>query len=141
MTEEKNNNKKNKKYESRIKEQKEIKMENNYFNSLATQNLLGEKKSKLIYKNFLDEQVKNNINDKLLNENLTYDDLIQNRNYSFKRDYMSERKFLNKNNFVEVNPYSRRNYYLGNSFLTNDVITNPQIVFKHNKYIFPQNQF
>ena len=40
MTEEKNNNKKNKKYESRIKEQKEIKMENNYYNSIATQNLL-----------------------------------------------------------------------------------------------------
>ena len=141
ITEEKNNKKKNNINSLRMKEQKEIKMENNYFNSLATQNLLGEKKSKLIYKNFLDEQVKNNINDKLLNENLTYNDLIQNRNYSFKRDYMSERKFLNKNNFVEVNPYSRRNYYLGNSFLTNDVITNPQIVFKHNKYIFPQNQF
>ena len=127
-------------FESRLKEQKEIKMENNYFNSLATQNLLGEKKSKIIYKNFLDEQVKNNISDKLMNENLSYNDIVQNKNYSYKRDYMTERNFLNKNNFVEVNPYNRRNYSLGNSFLSNDVITNPQITFKHNKYIFPENQ-
>ena len=45
MTEEKNNNKK-----IRMKEQKEIKMENNYYNSIVIQNLLGEKKSKIIYK-------------------------------------------------------------------------------------------
>jgi len=141
ITEEKNNKKKNNINSLRLKEQKKIKMENNYYNSLATQNLIGEQKSKLTYKHFLDEQVKNNINDKLMNENLTYDDLIQNKNYSFKRDYMSERNFLNKNNFVEVNPYNRRKYSLGNSFLTNDVITNPQIEFKHNKYIFPQKQF
>ena len=140
ITEEKNTKKKNNMFESRLKEQKEIKMENNYFNSLATQNLLGEKKSKIIYKNFLDEQVKNNISDKLMNENLSYNDIIQNKNYSYKRDYMTERNFLNKNNFVEVNPYNRRNYSLGNSFLSNDVITNPQITFKHNKYIFPENQ-
>ena len=140
ITEEKNTKKKNNMFESRLKEQKEIKMENNYFNSLATQNLLGEKKSKIIYKNFLDEQVKNNISDKLMNENLSYNDIIQNKNYSYKKDYMTERNFLNKNNFVEVNPYNRRNYSLGNSFLSNDVITNPQITFKHNKYIFPENQ-
>ena len=138
MTEEKNNNKKNKKYESRIKEQKEIKMENNYYNSIATQNLLGEKKSKMIYKKLLDEQIKNNINDKLMNENLSYEDIILNKNYLLKNNNMTDRKFLNKNRYVEVNPYNQRNYDLGNSSLENDVIVNPQIIFKHNKYIFRQ---
>ena len=138
MTEEKNNNKKNKKYESRIKEQKEIKMENNYYNSIATQNLLGEKKSKMIYKKLLDEQIKNNINDKLMNENLSYEDIILNKNYLLKNNNMTDRKFLNKNRYVEVNPYNQRNYDLGNSSLENDVIVNPQIIFKQNKYIFPQ---
>ena len=139
ITEEKNTMKKNDMFESRLKEQKVIKMENNYYNSLAAQNLLGEKKSKILYKNILDQQVKNNINDKLMNENLTYNDVIQNRNYLLKNNKMSERKFLNKNNFVEVNPYNRRNYFLGNSLLKNDIINNPQINFKLNKYIFPSN--
>ena len=139
ITEEKNNMKKNDMFESRLKEQKVIKMENNYYNSIAAQNLLGEKKSKILYKNILDQQVKNNINDKLMNENLTYNDVIQNRNYLLKNNKMSERKFLNKNNFVEVNPFNRRNYFLGNSLLKNDIINNPQINFKLNKYIFPSN--
>ena len=140
ITEEKNTMKKNNMFESRLKEQKEIKMENNYYNSLVSQNLLGEQKSKMMYKNILDEQVKNNINDKLINENLTYNDVIQNRNYLLKNNKMSERKFLNKNNFVEVNPYNRRNYFLGNSFLKNDIINNPQINFKLNKYLFPSTE-
>ena len=113
-------------------------MENNYFNNLATQNLIGEKKSKIFYKNILDEQVKNNINDKLMNENLTYDDILQNKNEIYKKhNNMTDRKFLNKNNFVDVNPFNRRNYFLGNSFLKNDTILNPQISFNNNKYIFP----
>ena len=113
-------------------------MENNYFNNLAAQNLLGEKKSKMIYKKLLDEQIKNNINDKLMNENLSYEDIILNKNYLLKNNNMTDRKFLNKNRYVEVNPYNQRNYDLGNSSLENDVIVNPQIIFKHNKYIFPQ---
>ena len=138
ITEEKNNKKKNNMFASRLKEQEEIKMENNYFNSLATQNLLGEKKSKILYKNLLDEQVKNNISDKLMNENLTYDDIIQNKNYLLKKSSMTERKFLNKNKFVDVNPYKRRNYFLGKSSLKNDIILNPKIIFNNNKYIFPK---
>ena len=139
ITEEKNNKKKNNIFESRLKEQKEIKMENNYFNNLAAQNLLGEKKSKILYKNILDEQVKNNISDKLMNENLTYDDIIQNKSFLSRKSNMTERKFLNKNNFVDVNPYHHRNYFLGNSFLKNDTILNPQIKFNDNKYLFPKN--
>ena len=138
ITEEKKFKKKNNIFESRLKEQNEIKMENNYFNNLATQNLIGEKKSKIFYKNILDEQVKNNINDKLMNENLTYDDILQNKNEIYKKhNNMTDRKFLNKNNFVDVNPFNRRNYFLGNSFLKNDTILNPQISFNNNKYIFP----
>jgi hypothetical protein len=138
ISEEKNNLKRNNLFKSRLKERAEIKMENNYFNSLAEQNLLGEKESKILYKNLLDQQIKNNITDKLMNENLTYNDIIQNRNYSINNERVSERKFLNKNNFVDVNPYNRRNYFLGNSSLKNDVINNPRIIYKYNKYIFPQ---
>ena len=138
ISEEKNTLKKNIMFNSRLKEREEIKMENNYFNNIAEQNLIGEKESKILYKNLLDQQIKNNITDKLKNENLTYNDIIQNRNYLYGNGLVTERKFLNKNNFVDVNPYSHRNYFLGNSSLKNDVIINPQIIFKHNKYIFPQ---
>ena len=138
ISEEKNTMKKNIMFNSRLKEREEIKMENNYFNNIAEQNLIGEKESKILYKNLLDQQIKNNITDKLKNENLTYNDIIQNRNYLYGNGLVTERKFLNKNNFVDVNPYSHRNYFLGNSSLKNDVIINPQIIFKHNKYIFPQ---
>jgi len=88
----------------------------------------------MIYKKLLDEQIKNN--DKLMNENLSYEDIILNKNFLLKNNNMIDRKFLNR--YVEVNSYNQRNYDLGNSSLENDVIVNPQIIFKHNKYIFPQ---
>jgi len=92
----------------------------------------------MIYKKLLDEQIKNNINDKIMNENLSYEDIILNKNYLLKNNNMTDRKFLNKNRYIEVNSYNQRNYYLGNSSLENNVIVNPLIIFKHNKYILPQ---
>ena len=138
MLEEKIKEKKNNLQNSKIKEQNEMKLKNIYFNNLNTQKLLNLQNSKMKYKNMLDEQVKNNINNKLLNENLTYKDIIQSQIYLIKNKNISDRAFLNKNNFVEINPYNHRNYSLGDSSLKNNVIINPQTRYKYNKYIFPK---
>ena len=124
---------------SRLNELNNIYLENNYFNKLATQDFLGKKNSKLKYKLLLDEQVKHNLNDKLMNENISYNDLIKNKKNIPQKDKINDRTFLNLNKFVEINPYKQRNYHLGNSFLKRDVINNPQSLFKLNKYFFPKN--
>ena len=41
-----------------------------------------------------------------MNENLSYEDIILNKNYLLKNNNMTDRKFLNKNRYVEVNPYN-----------------------------------
>lgn len=138
-SEEKKNMKEKNLFKSRLKESNNIEMENKYFNKLATLDLLWKNNSKLNYKSLLDEQVKNNLNDKLMNESLTYHDLVQYKKNIPKKDMLNDRDFLNVNNFVEINPYKQRNYYLGNSFLKKDVINNPQSLFKINKYFFPRN--
>ena len=71
-------------------------------------------------------------------KNLSYEDIILNKNYLLKNHNITDRKFLNKNRYVEVNSYNQRNYDLGNSPLENNVIVNLQIIFKHIKYIFTQ---
>ena len=138
MMEEKKNREKISKYNSRIQEQNEINLRNNFFNNLNAQNLLELKNSKIKYKNVLDEQVQNNINNKLFNENLTLGDVVLNKFYLKNKSNAPNSDFLNKNRFVEVNPYNHRNYYLGNSSLSNNVILNPQDQYKSNRYIFPQ---
>ena len=138
IVENKLNQEKINKYNSRMQEQNEIKIRNKYFNNLKAQNILELKKSKLKYKNFLDVQIKNNINNKLFNENLTLRDIIQNKYYLLKKSNIPNRNFLNKNGFVEINPYNHRKYYLGNSSLKNNVLLNPQVQYKTNRYIFPQ---
>ena len=139
ISEEKKNLKEKKLFSSRLKEINDIKFENNYFNNLETQDLIGKQNSKLRYKLLLDEQVKNNLNDKLMNESLTYRDLVQNKINIPQKDKINDRQFLNFNKFVEINPYKQRKYYLGNSFLKKDTINNPQSLFKINKYFFPKN--
>ena len=138
IVEEKMNQQKMKIYNSKLQEKKEIERKNNYYNDLKLQNMINLKNEKIKYKNMLDEQIKNNINNKLLNENLTFKDVIQNQKYLIKRNETPDRIFLNKNGFVEVNPYNHRNYFLGNSSLENNVILHPQDQFKTNRYIFPK---
>jgi hypothetical protein len=138
MMEEKKNREKISKYNSRIQEQNEINLRNNFFNNLSAQNLLELKNSKIKYKNVLDEQVQNNINNKLFNENLTLGDVVLNKFYLKNKSNAPNSNFLNKNRFVEVNPYNHRNYFLGNSSISNNVILNPQDQYKSNRYIFPQ---
>ena len=86
----------------------------------------------------MDEQVQNNINNKLFNENLTLGDVVLNKFYLKNKSNAPNSNFLNKNRFVEVNPYNHRNYFLGNSSISNNVILNPQDQYKSNRYIFPQ---
>ena len=138
MMEEKINKEKINKYNSRIKEQNEINMKNKFYNNLSTQNLLEIKNSKIKYKNLLDEQIQNNINNKLLNENLTLGDVVLNKFYLNKKSNVPNTNFINKNRFVDVNPYNHRNYFLGNSSLTNNVIINPQDQYNSNRYILPE---
>ena len=138
MMEEKKNREKISKYNSRIQEQNEINLRNNFFNNLNAQNQLELKNSKMKYKNVLDEQVQNNINNKLFNENLTLGDVVLNKFYLKNKSNVPNSNFLNKNRFVEVNPYNHRNYFLGNSSLSNNVILNPQDQYKSNRYIFPK---
>ena len=126
-------------FKSRLNDLNNIFLENNYFNNLATQDYIGKQNSILKYKSLLDEQVKNNLNDKLMNENISYNDLIKNKKNIPQKDKINDRAFLNLNKFVEINPYKQRNYHLGNSFLKRDVINNPQSLFKLNKYFFPKN--
>ena len=139
ISQEKKNLKEKDLFKSRLKEINNIKFENNYFNNLATQDLIGRKNSILRYKLLLDEQVKNNLNDKLMKESLSYPDLARNKINIPKIDKINDRQFLNYNKFVEINPYKQRNYHLGNSFLKQDVINKPQSLFKINKYFFPKN--
>ena len=139
IVEEKMNQQKINIYNSKLQEKKEIERKNNYFNDLKLQNMINLKNEKIKYKNMLDEQIKNNINNKLLNENLTFKDVIQDQKYLIKRNETPDRIFLNKNRFVDVNPYNHRNYFLGNSSLENNVILHPQDQFKTNRYIFPKN--
>ena len=140
IVEDKQKQEKLNKYNTIEQEKNEIELRNKYFNDLNMQNKLEIKQSKLQYKNLLDEQIKNNINNKLLNENLTFGDVVQNQFYLSKKNNLPDREFLNKNRFVEINPYNHRNYYyLGDTSLKNNTIINPQIQYKTNKYIFPQN--
>ena len=127
------------KYNSIKKEKNEMEVKNKYFNNLKLQNKLNIKISQLEYKNLLDEQNENNINNKLLNENLTFGDIVENQLYLSKKNNISNRNFLNKNQFVEVNPYNHRNYSIGDTSLKHNPIINPIIQYKFNKYIFPQN--
>ena len=120
-------------------EKNEMDIKNKYFNNLNLQNKLNIKYSQMEYKNLLDEQNKNNINNKLINENLTLGDIIQNQLFLSKKNNMSNRNFLNKNRFVEINPYNHRNYSIGDTSLKHNTIINPQIQYNFNKYIFPSN--
>ena len=117
-------------FNNRLKEQDDINRFNNYFNSMAVQNLIDEKNKKFHYKFSLDEQIKNNMNDKLKNENISYNDVFQSKNYLPK---------INRSKLIEINPYKHRNYFLGNSQLKHNIITNPLSMFKINKYFFPRN--
>ena len=139
MLEEKLNDKINSLLKSLIKEQKEMKIKNLFYNNLYSKKMINLLNSKINYKNLLDDQINRNLNYKLLNENLSFNDIVQNKNYLNNNNNISIRDFLNKNKYVEINPYNNKKYYLGDSSLPNNTILSPQIQYKINKYIFPKN--
>ena len=85
MVEDKEKQKKINKYNMSEQEKNEMDIKNKYFNNLNLQNKLNIKYSQMEYKNLLDEQNKNNINNKLINENLTLGDIIQNQLFLSKK--------------------------------------------------------
>ena len=74
-----------------------------------------------------------------MNESLTYNDLIKNQTNMSPEKFKTEKKNFNKNSLIEINPYKHRNYYLGDSQLRHNIITNPVSLFKINKYFFQKN--
>ena len=68
--------------------------------------------------------MKHNLNDKLMNESLTYNDLIQNEVNMQPKFGSIDTNIMHKNKLVEINPYKQRNYFLGKSQLKHNIITN-----------------
>ena len=99
----------------------------NYYKNIDMNNKLLAQQKKFEYRKLLDEQVKTKAKSKLYNEN------------SSKKERNPTPNFINKNKFVEVNPYNKKKYDLGNSYLKNNPILYPHIQYKFNKYIFPNN--
>ena len=98
-----------------------------------------EKKRK--YKEYLDSQVKTQINEKLRNESYAIS-AVEDKAKKFNNDelyqYRRDCSFLNKNNFVEVNPYRAKRYDLGECDLEYNPILNPMFNYKYNRYLFPR---
>ena len=130
LSEQNKNYQEKKLFSTRLKEQDDMNRVNNYYNSVIAQNLIAEQNKKFQYKSSLDEQLKNNLNDKLKNESLSYNDAFQNRTFL---------PIINKPKLIEINPYKHRNYFLGNSQLRHNIILNPLSMYKINKYFFPKN--
>ena len=130
LSEQNKNYQEKKLFSTRLKEQDDINRVNNYYNSVIAQNLIAEQNKKFQYKSSLDEQLKNNLSNKLKNESLSYNDAFQNRTFL---------PIINKPKLIEINPYKHRNYFLGNSQLRHNIILNPLSMYKINKYFFPKN--
>jgi hypothetical protein len=124
----------------------------NYYKNIDMNNKLLAQQKKFEYRKLLDEQVKTKAKSKLYNENFTVSQVNINPQYykefdsnfyyndnSSKKERNPTPNFINKNKFVEVNPYNKKNYDLGNSYLKNNPILYPHIQYKFNKYIFPNN--
>ena len=124
-------------YDRKIIENIRTKKESENLKQMAIMEKKLQKERQNNYKKLLDEQIRNTVNNKLINENLNYQDVFNdNQNYN-KREIIPVRNFLNKNNYVEINPFNQRKYDIGESNLTNNTILNPRIQFMTNKYMFP----
>ena len=128
----------------------------NYYDKVEIEAKMYENEKKRQYKEMLDEQRRNQVVEKLSNENFTVDAVNINPQYykevdvdnSYKlnksfsvgnyRMKSPDHSFINKNKFVEVNPYNKHKYNLGSSLLDNNPILNPKIDYKFNKYMFPE---
>ena len=139
-------------YYDTIKQEREEYDKKTNFGMREKENKEKEEAMKKEYKSILDDQRKNKIISKLANENLTVNDVNIYPQYYKKMETELDKRtqryytvnvpgetFLNKNHYVEVNPYCKKQYNLGNSFLQHNPIINPVINYKYNRYMFPND--
>ena len=119
-----------------LKERNLMKEKENYFKKVSLRNALYNKNKIKYYKSQLDHQMEHFLENKLVNENLPYSQFLKNKDYNrLKTPIM---KYLNKNDYFDVNPFNNKSLNLGKSNLKYDTLQNPKILFKTNKYIFPE---
>ena len=101
------------------------------------------------YKQYLDQQIVNQLPRKLYDEGYSKNSLINNKNlYNNDNTYNNDNSYnasydfnvINKSKFVEVNPYCAKKYDLGKSSIENNPLINPSFNYRYNKYIVPLNK-
>ena len=119
-----------------LKERNLINEENNYFKKACLRDILYNNNKKKFYRKVLDNQVGHIIENKLVNENLSYSQFLKNKDYNrLKTPIM---KYLDQNDYFDVNPYNNKSINLGQSGLKYNTILNPRVQYKTNKYLFPE---
>ena len=121
--------------EERLKEMQRLK-------EIEYQERLFENEKKKIYKNLLDDQLKVKIPSKLGQE--YYSPQLKDSAVRFSNPQLylttPENSFMNRNKLVEINPYSLKQFELGNTSLEHNPTLNPVFNYKYNKYLFPQTE-
>jgi hypothetical protein len=125
----------------------------NLFNKMEMQAKLHASAKKKQYRDMLDEQRRVLVVNKLHSENFDIDSVNINPQYykevelsggcasdsNSNRMKSPDKSFINKNKFVEVNPFSKKDYYLGDTNMDYNTILHPRIDYKYNKYMFNTN--
>ena len=128
----------------------------NLFNKMEMEAKLHASAKKKEYRNMLDEQRRVLVVNKLNSENfdiesvninpqyykeveLSSDCTNTNDNSNSNRMKSPDKSFINRNKFVEVNPFSKKDYYLGDTNMDYNTILHPRIDYKYNKYMFNSN--
>lgn len=128
----------------------------NLFNKLEMEAKMQASARKKQYRDMLDEQRRGFVVNKLSSENFDIDSVNINPQY-YKEVELSgdgnnehskssdsngnrmkspDKSFINRNKFVEVNPFSKKDYYLGDTNMDYNTILHPRIDYKYNKYMF-----
>lgn len=137
----------------------------NLFNKMEMAAKLHASAKKKQYRDMLDEQRRGLVVNKLNSENFDIDSVNINPQYykevelsgggssyassindggsssssNSNRMKSPDKSFINRNKFVEVNPFSKKDYYLGDTNMNYNTILHPRIDYKYNKYMFNNN--
>lgn len=137
----------------------------NLFNKMEMAAKLHASAKKKQYRDMLDEQRRGLVVNKLNSENFDIDsvninpqyykevelsgcnsgdsgyasNINNNGNSNSNRMKSPDKSFINRNKFVEVNPFSKKDYYLGDTNMNYNTILHPRIDYKYNKYMFNSN--
>ncbi len=100
-----------------------------------------EEERKKMYREYLDQQIKERIPVKLANEHFP-PSIVAKSMADFKNvpvySRLAQYSPINKSKFVEVNPFSEKKYELGRSILMHNPILNPRFDYAYNKYLVPR---